>query len=267
MRLPLRGLSPGSIVAAAAAFGFAAATAAASGPAFKVDPISVTLPRGNSSTLVSVVNQGDTKVRFQVTGSAWQQSSAGEMQLEPTQALIFFPTVFTLDAGETRKIRVGVTTPPQNVERTFRLTIQQLPPLEQVIAPTKGVQVNTLLRVSIPVFVEPASQATAGYDITSPTFSNGALHFEYTNTGNTHVLLDGVEVIGKAASGMTLFDYKDRAWYVLAGGRRFWSFALLRPDCEKARSIEISFIAEALKPVEQPMKTFPVDLDCSSAKR
>lgn len=253
------------IAAAAAAFSLAAAVAAISAPSFKVDPISVTLDRGNSSALVSVVNQGDTKVRFQVTGSAWHQSLKGEMELQPTQTLIFFPSVFTLDAGETKKIRVGVTTPSENVERTFRLTIQQLPPLEQVVAPQKGVAINTLLRVSIPVFVEPASQKTAGYDITPPVFTNGTLRFEYTNTGNTHVLLDGVEVAGKTASGASIFDYKDQAWYILAGGRRSWSFALHRADCEKTRSVDISFTAQALRPAEQPKKSFPVSLDCSSA--
>ena len=260
--------SPSSvIVAAAVVLSLATIKAAMPAPSFKVDPISVTLERGNSSALVSVINQGDEKVRFQVTGSAWRQSLKGEMELQPTQTLIFFPSVFTLDAGETKKIRVGVTTPSENVERTFRLTIQQLPPLEQVVAPQKGVAVNTLLRVSIPVFVDPASQKTAGYDITPPVFSSGALRFEYSNTGNTHVLLDGVEVVGRTASGAPAFDYKDQAWYVLAGGRRSWAFPLHRADCEKTRSVEISLTSQALRPAEQPKKTFPVTLDCASAEQ
>ena len=199
-------------------------------PAFKIDPITVTLGHGDGSALVSVINQGDTKIRFQVTGAAWHQSVDGHIELEQSPALVFFPTVFSVDAQETKRIRVGVTVPAGNVERAYRLTIAQLPPLEQVIAPSKGAAVSTLLRVSVPVFVEPSAPA-AGYDITQPVVSDGSLRFEFVNTGNVHILLNGVEVVGKDAAGATTFDYKDNAWYVLAGGRRDFSFALRKSAC------------------------------------
>ncbi|MGH7660867.1 MAG: fimbrial biogenesis chaperone [Vulcanimicrobiaceae bacterium] len=262
----------GSIVRTAifgALIGLCATQVAASAPpSFKIDPISVTLPAANASALVSVVNEGDTDIRFQVTGAGWQQSTKGEIQLEPTKALIYFPSVFTVGAGQTKKIRVGVTTVPGNVEKTYRLTIQQLPPLQQVIAPAKGASVNTLLRVSIPVFAQPSSSRTIGYDITPPFVSGGALQFQFVNTGNTHVLLDGVSVVAKTASGSTIFDFKDRAWYVLAGGRRFWSFGLSRSQCEATRSLDIAFTSAAVTPAQEPRKTFsPVSLDCASTSR
>lgn len=230
--------------------------AASAPPAFKIDPITVTLARGDSSALVSVINQGDTKIRFQITGAAWRQSVDGHIQLEQTPALVFFPTVFTVDAQDTKKIRIGVTAPAGNVERAYRLTIAQLPPLEQVIAPAKGAAINTLLRVSIPVFVEPNAPPAAGYDITQPIVSDGALKFEFINTGNVHVLLNSVEVVGKNSAGTPTFDYKDNAWYVLAGGRRDFSFALRKATCAATRTVDISFTSETGTAAQQPRKTF-----------
>ncbi len=244
----------------------ASAAVASSPPSFKVDPISVTLPAGNTSALVSVANQSDQSIRFQVTGAAWRQSLGGKMQLQPTQSLVFFPTVFTVDAGQTKKIRVGVTSMAGNVEQTYRLTIQQLPPLEQVLAPSKGATVNTVFRISIPVFVEPRAPISSRYDITPPVVADGALAFQFVNDGNAHVQLDGVRVIGRNASGATVFDYRDRAWYVLAGGRRAWSFGVTRAQCQATRSVDISFSSEGLAPAQQPAKSFTTsNLNCAAA--
>lgn len=238
--------------------------AASAPPAFKIDPITVTLAHGDSSALVSVINQGDTKVRFQITGAAWHQSVDGHIQLEQAPGLVFFPTVFTVDAQDTKKIRVGVTAPAGNVERAYRLTISQLPPLEQVIAPSKGAAVNTLLRVSIPVFVAPNAPPAAGYDITQPVVADGVLKFEFVNTGNVHVLLNTVEVVGKNSAGTPTFDYKDNAWYVLAGGRRDFSFAMRKSACAATHSVEIAFTSETGTAAQQPRKTFATTgLNCA----
>lgn len=229
---------------------------------FKVDPISVTIPHGGESELVSVINDGDAPIRFQIIGEAWQQSVDGQMQLQPSDALIFFPKLFTLGPGEVKKIRVGVTTPATNVEQAYRLTIAELPALEKVLSPSKGAGVNTLVKLSIPIFVAPSTAPALNYDIRTPVFSGGKLHFEYVNDGNTHVLLNGVHVIGRNASGATLFDYADKAWYVLAGERRAYAMPLRRADCQGVSTLQIVFSADSGKPQTQ---TFPSHLDCSSA--
>jgi fimbrial chaperone protein len=88
---------------AAAVFIAIAGFAMGSGRAatFAVDPISVSLAKGNSSTAVAVTNQSPQKLRLQITGFAWQQKPSGEMQLTPTDDLVFFPQLLTLDPGET----------------------------------------------------------------------------------------------------------------------------------------------------------------------
>jgi fimbrial chaperone protein len=236
--------------------------AAAFAASFKVDPISVTIPHGGESELVSVINDGDTPIRFQIIGDDWQQSLDGQMQLQPSDALIFFPKLFTLQPGEVKKVRVGVTTPASNLEQSYRLTIAELPALEKVLSPSKGAGVNTLVRLSIPVFVAPATAPKVNYDIRAPVFSGGKLHFEYVNDGNTHVLLNGVHVIGRNASGTTLFDYADKAWYVLAGGRRAYAIPVRRAQCQAVSSLQIVFTPDSGKDQTQ---TFPSHLDCSSA--
>src|SRR5579863_9074302 len=82
----------------------------ASAATFSVDPILVTLPRGDASASVAVTNQSQQKLRLQVSGFAWQQRPSGEIALSPTDDLVFFPPLLTLEPGETKRIRIGVST-------------------------------------------------------------------------------------------------------------------------------------------------------------
>jgi fimbrial chaperone protein len=231
---------------------------------FRVDPITVTIPRGGTSALVSIINDGNASIRFQVSGAVWHQSLAGEMQLAPSESLIFFPKIFTVGPGETKKIRVGVTAPSTNVEQAYRLTIAELPPLQQIIGPAKGAGINTLVKLSLPVFIEPNGPLTHTYDIPAPVVSGGKLRLEYVNDGNTHVMLDGVRVTGRTASGATAFDFTDKAWYVLAGGRRAWAVPLLPSQCKAASTVQIVFTVNG---GPEQSQTFPNHLDCSSLAR
>jgi fimbrial chaperone protein len=69
--------------------------------------------------------------------------------------------MMTLSPGEERRMRVAVTATPGEVERTYRIFIEELPPPKNEPDGSNGVQVLT--RVGIPIFVAPvktSAQAT-----------------------------------------------------------------------------------------------------------
>src|SRR5512141_1630359 len=74
--------------------------------AFRVTPIQVELS-GKSSALLTLTNESGQPLRFQISAFSWSQAPNGDMQLNPTQDISFFPSLLTLKAGEERKVRVG----------------------------------------------------------------------------------------------------------------------------------------------------------------
>src|SRR5713226_9619743 len=133
--------------------GFQAENVCAS--AFKVTPVRVTFS-APSSTLLTLRNESDQTLRFQVTSFAWSQDASGAVQLAPTEDIVFFPALLTLKPGEERKVRVAATVAAKDVERTYRIFFEELPPLER--PENSGAQVRILTKMGIPIFVIPAKR-------------------------------------------------------------------------------------------------------------
>src|SRR2546421_6591721 len=121
--------------------------------AFKVTPVRVTFS-GPSSTLLTLKNESDQPLRFQITSFVWFQDPKGAMQLTPTEDIVFFPALLSLNPGEERKVRVAATVAAKDVEKTYRIFFEELPPL--VKPENAGAQVRILTKMGIPIFVSPA---------------------------------------------------------------------------------------------------------------
>ena len=221
-----------TMVAAGLALGQATAARAAS---FSVNPTQVFLSASTRSALVTLKNETDQSVRFELSVMSWSQEPNGQMQLAPTEDIVFFPALLTLNAREERKVRVGVTVPPGAVEKTYRLFVEELPPLEQREAPA-GVAMRT--KMGIPIFLQPA-RLTAQAALRDLAVTGGRLSFRLLNTGTVHFTPDGVRVRGFDASGATLFDQTATAWYVLAGGVRAFDFDVPGARCAQIRSFTV----------------------------
>ena len=211
---------------------------------FSVDPISVTLNKANQSTSVAITNQSTRKLRLQITAFAWQQKPSGEMQLTPTQDLIFFPQLLTLDPGETRRVRIGVTAPQGSVEKPFRLFMEELPSLESVVAP-KGASVTIRMKVGIPVFVSPLIAPKVTGAIRDAVVRDGTLSFDVVNTGNTHFAIQKVDVVGKNAVGSDVLSQQLSGWYLLAGETRHFAVPVSRERCSALHSLAVQVRADS----------------------
>ena len=105
------------------------------------------------------------------------------MVLAATEDIILFPSLLTLDAGETRKVRLGTTVPRSGTEKSYRAFVEELPP-QQTDAVTGG-HIRVLTRLSIPVFLQPAQSVLRG-EIADLTVRGATASFEIRNLGNVH---------------------------------------------------------------------------------
>ena len=211
--------------------------------AFKVTPVRVTFT-GPSSTLLTLKNESDQPLRFQISSFVWSQDAKGAMQLTPTEEIVFFPALLSLNPGEERKVRVAATVAAKDVEKTYRIFFEELPPLEK--PENSGAQVRILTKMGIPIFVSP-EKANAEAMIDSARLEKGTLSFDIRNSGNTHFSLEGVKLQGVGANGEALFDRQLDGWYVLAGSPRTYSVEIPADACSKLKKIVIDAQTDTAK--------------------
>jgi fimbrial chaperone protein len=200
-----------------------------------VNPVAVTLTPETRSALIALTNTGNERLRFQVSLSAWGQSPSGEMELTPTKDVTFYPSIFEVSPGETKRVRVGSVTTIARGERTYRVFLDQLPRLE---GQRLGVQVLT--RLSIPIFatMQPTPPAPA---IAMQSATKDGIAFSVSNEGDAHFRIKKVEVTTLDASGAVMAEASESGWYVLGHGSR--NYTLPIPACGSA-AIEVAVDAE-----------------------
>ena len=220
-------------LAALAIAGVLAGDAAAS--TFNVSPTQVFLDGRTSSALLTLRNDSTEPLRFQLSVFAWDQSPSGEMTLTPTEDIVFFPALVTLAPKEERKIRVGRVVGAGDVERTYRIFVEELPPLEAITSGNAGVKVLT--KMGIPIFVRPARETTT-LGIKDVSGKAGTLTFTVANSGTVHVVPERVVVRGLAGAE-AVFEKPVSSWYLLAGGRRQFDVPLAGADCARATAFQV----------------------------
>lgn len=215
-----------------------AVTFPAAAASFTVTPIQVFLGSSNTSALLTIESKSAEALRFQVSANSWNQSPKGEIELGPTEDVVFFPSLLTVEPGKQRKIRVGVARPAADAERTYRIFVEELPPTEKPADAGNRSEVKVLTRMGIPIFVRPARIRREGA-IESPKLDGGELSFRVRNGGNIAFTLLSVRVSGTGGDGATTFEKQADGWYVLAGGVREYGIPLPPADCARTKTLAI----------------------------
>ncbi len=133
-------------------------------------------------------------------------------------------------------MRVAVTAAPGEVERTYRIFIEELPPPKNEPDGSNGVQVLT--RVGIPIFVAPV-KASAQATVSGVGLAQDGLHFQVDNQGTTHFVPQTLRVRGLAGNGQVVTDHSADGWYILAHSSRRYTLAFDEKDCARIRSVLI----------------------------
>jgi fimbrial chaperone protein len=201
---------------------------------FTVNPTQIYFSGRTVSALLTLRNESTEPLRFQLSAFSWDQNEHGEMQLQPTEDVIFFPTLLTLGPKEERKVRVGTTTAFGPVERTYRIFVEELPSAE----PSTQAGVRVLTKMGIPVFLRPAKMVAEG-GLQDLRVTDGTFSFKLRNSGNVHFVPQRVRVRALGPTNNLLFERELAGWYVLAGGTRIFDLELPKSDCSGISSLAV----------------------------
>jgi len=217
-------------------------TFSADAATFTVEPTQIVFSNRTTSVLLTLRNESTETLRFELSVFKWGQSASGEMQLEPTEDVVFFPALLTLAPGESRRVRVGNATEFDAKEKSYRIFVEELPPLDRQ---TNGVRVLT--KMGIPIFMKPAKEV-ASATLTNLGQKSGTLFFTLSNDGTVHFVPKEIRVRGFAGSTAAV-DNRLEGWYILAGGRRDYDMAFPAAECARITSVtvDVQFGSESLQ--------------------
>jgi fimbrial chaperone protein len=188
---------------------------------FEVNPVGLTLSGTRSTGVVTVTNASDSLTVVQLEVVAWSQEK-GEDVYTPSRNLLATPPIFTLPVGGQQTVRLGLMSKPDaKLETAYRLFLQEVPPPNE--SGVQGLQV--LLRVGIPVFVEPAVATAPELHWNARRLSATEISVEAVNEGSAHVQIEELK-LGVNAEVKPLAE---RLGYILPGQHASWIFNLPAP--------------------------------------
>jgi fimbrial chaperone protein len=185
---------------------------AASAQTLTVLPVSVQMAPGQMSTSLSLINQGDTEASVQIRAFAWSQT-AGKDDLTPSNDVLTSPPIATIPAGTTHVVRLVLRKPPVGHEAAYRILLDQIPP------PAAPGTVRIALRLSIPIFAEPATRAIPHmqYHVERDA---GQAFLVALNDGARHESIRNIALTTN--DGAALKTENKTTPYVLAGATKRW---------------------------------------------
>jgi fimbrial chaperone protein len=176
-------------------------------------PVNIQMAPGQGATTLTVINRGDTETAIQVRAYAWNQPD-GDDQLTTSDAVLVSPPITSIAPGGSQVVRLVLRQPPQGREATYRIVLDQIPP------PAEPGIVRVVLRLSIPIFAQPATRAVP-HVYFHIEHDAGKIFLVAINDGGRH------EAIREAAlwtsDGRKLKTESSASPYVLAGMTRRWA--------------------------------------------
>jgi fimbrial chaperone protein len=214
-------------------FGAGLAPVAALAAAFGVTPIRIDLDPGSRTGIVTVSNDDQRRLTFQVKLAEWTQSGGGEDRHADSADLVFFPQILSVEPGEKRLVRVGLKGPLPARERAYRLFIEELPDAAEKGAGGGSAQIAVRMRFGVPIFVSDG-KGEARPEFAAVKQGKGRLDVELRNDGVRQarfeelVLMSGEKVVARA-----------NGWYVFPGATKAFAIPVERSACPLAGTLEL----------------------------
>ncbi len=189
----------------------------ASASSFTVSPTRIPLSTKHQAVVVRLLNTGDDPVTVQAHVVAWTLSENKDVYHDSDDVLLN-PPIFNLQPDKPQLMRLGLRHPrTETTEIAYRLIVEEVPP-----PPKHGeITLRTILRISIPIFVEPQGgtrkQVEWKAEITA-----GGIKLSATNNGNVHVQVKNLALLPEGSSDPP--STKKMFEYLLPGQTREWIF-------------------------------------------
>ena len=204
---------------------------------FTVKPVRLDVVTSAKSASMSIVNNGEEKLSFQLQAMDWTQDKDGKDQYFDSRDLIFFPKLMTIEPGQEALVRIGFKLPATSTEKTYRLFIEELPGVVKKVEGNNA-QLNVLVRFGLPIFAAPILPQD-GLAIDAVELKSGVLTFIAQNSGNRHQMFTSIRITGTNATSQPVFgvDIADR--YLLASSSKPYKTTLSAQQCRELTSVTI----------------------------
>ncbi len=178
-----------------------------------IQPVTIQLPPGQMATTLTVGNQGTSPTSFQIRAFAWTEQK-GEDALSPTRVITVSPPLGTIPPGGKQVVRLVLHQKPAGKEETYRIWLDEIP-----AAAASPESVRIALRVSIPVFAQPAGRGAP--DVTWRIERDGSEDYLVAaNAGARHETVRNLALTGP--DGRAFKTDGNASPHILAGGSRRW---------------------------------------------
>ncbi len=188
---------------------------AAGAQSLSVLPVNIFFAPGQRATSLTVTNQGKSETAIQIRVYAWDQKE-GEDRLTASGEVVASPPLATMAPGATQVVRLVLRQFPQEREATYRILLDQIPP------PAEPGVVHIVLRMSIPIFVQPAIRSFADVQFHLER-SDGQIYLVGYNAGNLHESIR--DIMLSTSDGRKLKEDSNTSPYILSGATRRWHIA------------------------------------------
>ena len=202
------------ILAAAAITLFLCLKAAYAG-SFAIDPVRLDLSDSQTSAVIHVQNNGEAPITIEARSFLWSQSN-GKDQMTLTRDVIITPQIFRMNPGATQVLRVGALRRPDALQEiAYRLILEEILPPP---SPTeKGVRVA--LRISMPLFFRPTSDAKEKIHMAASIESGQQLKLKLSNSGQAAAHFSEIMLLDEEDPSKPITMYT-ASTYVLPGQER-----------------------------------------------
>lgn len=210
----MKARSLSSRLRAAAGLLMLAAAVPAHAGTLQVDPILIEIGDARKTGAITIRNQETKPVTIRAYPLAWTQSDGKDVYTE-NASVIVSPPIFTIPAGGTQLVRVGLRT-PDGKPRAFRLIVEEVPEAN----PSSGIQVA--LRLNLPLFAMMDAGKTEDIIWSVRGQPGAGWTLEAINRGSGHVRVDAA--MASAATGLGI-EPGTSFGVVLPGASRTWAIA------------------------------------------
>jgi fimbrial chaperone protein len=208
---------------------------------WRVTPIRLVLGKDAKSGAVTILNESDGRLQVQMKAFEWTQDAEGKDRYEETGDIHFFPRIMIFDKRGEKILRAGIKFPALEMERTYRLFIEEIPEPKK----TEGANIAIAIRFGLPIFVKPLKEETRG-EIASLSMGGGVVNAVAKNTGNVHFLVRSVLVQGRDGAGKEIFSKELGGWYLLAGASRPYAAEVPADLCREVARVDVEVRTDTL---------------------
>ncbi len=183
----------------------------ASAGSLKVNPVHINLPAGLQSVSLKMTNSDASPVSVRVVTYAWTQA-AGRDVYTATNNVILSPPMFTIPAGQTQIVRIGLRN--RAAAGAYRVILEEIPRPQQVDG---QIQIN--LRLDLPLFVLAKGRTKPELSWRAWRDSSGEMIVEGRNRGLLHSQVLALD----ADHGGRRHSLSRQMGVVLPGSARQWT--------------------------------------------